>query len=82
MKRVTSRLPVDTCLICGRTDVPGIHILNQLICESCQQKMIATEVTDWKYRYYINRLSLLKPAAVKQAARNKSNRQWEKHHQV
>jgi Inhibitor of sigma-G Gin. len=72
----------DTCLICGRTHVPGIHVFNQLICDSCQQKMITTEVTDWKYRYYMNRLSLLKPEAVKPAAGNKAGRHQEKHQQV
>lgn len=74
--------PSDTCLICGRAEVPGIRIFNQLICESCQQKMITTEVTDWKYRYYINRLSLLKTATIRTAEENRTKRQWEKHHQV
>jgi hypothetical protein len=50
----------ETCLICGRHEVEGIHICNQLICDSCQKRIVETEVTDWKYKYYMNKLAKLR----------------------
>ncbi|MCQ2011207.1 MAG: sigma factor G inhibitor Gin [Sporolactobacillus sp.] len=49
----------EACLICGREDVEGIHICNQLICDSCQKKIVETDVTDWKYKFYMNKLAKL-----------------------
>ncbi|CAM3228484.1 sigma factor G inhibitor Gin [Sporolactobacillus spathodeae] len=50
----------EICLICGQLKHEGIHIGNQLICYSCQDKIVATDVTDWKYRYFIKKLSKIK----------------------
>lgn len=50
----------ETCLICGRQNVEGIHICNQLICDSCQKKMVETDVTNWKYKFYMNKLAKLR----------------------
>jgi hypothetical protein len=50
----------ETCLICGRQNVEGIHICNQLICNSCQKKIVDTDVTNWKYKFYMNKLAKLR----------------------
>ncbi|SFG76769.1 sigma factor G inhibitor Gin [Sporolactobacillus nakayamae] len=50
----------ETCLICGQQNVEGIHICNQLICESCQKKIVETDVTNWKYKFYMNKLAKLR----------------------
>ncbi|MCL1632438.1 sigma factor G inhibitor Gin [Sporolactobacillus sp. CPB3-1] len=50
----------ERCLICGKTQVEGIHICDQLICDSCQKKIVETDVMDWKYRFYMNKLAKLK----------------------
>ncbi|WP_100486519.1 sigma factor G inhibitor Gin [Sporolactobacillus pectinivorans] len=58
----------ENCVICGQIKPGGIHICNQLICDSCQKKIVATDVTDWKYRYYMDKLSILKLTRVKEPA--------------
>lgn len=45
------------CVICGRRQTEGIHIGNQLICNSCHEQLVTTEVTDWKYPYFIRKLA-------------------------
>lgn len=60
----------DTCVICGRTG-PGIRIGNQLICDSCEKKMVRTDVSDWKYRYYVEKLSAIRLAAREEARQSK-----------
>lgn len=61
----------ETCVICGQANQTGIHICNQLICDSCQKKMVETDVTDWKYAYYIRKLSTLQLKATDHAAKTK-----------
>ncbi|TGA95788.1 sigma-G inhibitor, Gin [Sporolactobacillus shoreae] len=58
----------ETCVICGQIKKSGIHLCNQLICDSCEKKIVETEVTSWKYRYYMNKLSALKLKNVKEPA--------------
>lgn len=56
-----AHMPVlEPCLICGQLKSGGIHIANQLICDSCQEKIVETDVTDWKYQHFVNKLSKLK----------------------
>ncbi|MCO7127701.1 sigma factor G inhibitor Gin [Sporolactobacillus shoreicorticis] len=50
----------EACLICGQENVEGIHICNQLICDSCQKRIVETDVTDWKYKFYMNKLAKLR----------------------
>ncbi|MCO7176901.1 sigma factor G inhibitor Gin [Sporolactobacillus kofuensis] len=49
----------ETCIICGHQKAEGIHICNQLICDDCQKKIIETDVTDWKYKFFMNKLAKL-----------------------
>ncbi|WKB37190.1 sigma factor G inhibitor Gin [Terrilactibacillus sp. S3-3] len=35
-------------MICGHTKTSGIHICNQLICDSCQKEIVETDVNNWK----------------------------------
>ncbi|GGL63900.1 sigma factor G inhibitor Gin [Sporolactobacillus putidus] len=57
----------ETCMICGQVKQTGIHICNQLICDSCQKKIVETDVTDWKYRHYVNKLSRLQLKVTEQS---------------
>ncbi|MFX3619067.1 MAG: sigma factor G inhibitor Gin [Sporolactobacillus sp.] len=61
----------EICVICGRQKKEGIHIRNQLICHSCQQKIVETDVTDWKYQHFVNRLSKLQTKIRRPAAKTK-----------
>ncbi|MDD9150670.1 MULTISPECIES: sigma factor G inhibitor Gin [unclassified Sporolactobacillus] len=61
----------ETCLICGQVKQTGIHICNQLICDSCQEKIVKTDVTDWKYKHYVNKLSQLRLKTMKQTEQTK-----------
>lgn len=56
----------ETCMICGHTKTSGIHICNQLICDSCQKEIVETDVNNWKYKYYIKKLAKLKIEVTEQ----------------
>ncbi|RYM04917.1 sigma-G inhibitor, Gin [Sporolactobacillus sp. THM7-7] len=60
----------ETCIICGQTGTSGIHICHQLICDSCQRKMIETDVTDRKYKHYVKKLSKLRLNTAEKARQN------------
>lgn len=49
----------ETCLICGETKKQGIHIFNQLICDSCEKEIVETNTDDVRYQEYIEKLSKL-----------------------
>lgn len=49
----------DTCIICEEKKQSGIYICNQLICESCQQKIVSTDVEDSNYPLLIQKLRKL-----------------------
>ncbi|MCI1859048.1 MAG: sigma factor G inhibitor Gin [Sporolactobacillus sp.] len=55
----------EACIVCGRTDREGIHICHQLICDSCRERIVATDVTDQKYRYFLNKLAGLNIAGTR-----------------
>ncbi|MFD2617422.1 sigma factor G inhibitor Gin [Terrilactibacillus laevilacticus] len=56
----------EICVICGEIKYKGIHVCNQLICDTCQKDIVRTDVTDEKYRYFISQLSKLKLKETKQ----------------
>lgn len=49
----------ETCLICEETKSDGIHIFNQLLCDSCEKKLVETSPEDKRYREYIKKLAKL-----------------------
>ncbi|RYL89800.1 sigma factor G inhibitor Gin [Sporolactobacillus sp. Y61] len=49
----------ETCMICNQLKSEGLHIGNQLICDSCRRTIVKTDVTDWKYGFLIKKLSQL-----------------------
>lgn len=51
--------PGELCMICGVERDSGIHVCNQLICEACQNEMVNTEVTDEKYKFFLQKMSRL-----------------------
>lgn len=47
---------MGTCIICGRNQQQGIYICEQLICDQCEKEMVATDVKEDKYHYFIDRM--------------------------
>lgn len=58
-KTITSRQAGETCMICEEKKRTGIHICNQFICESCEQKLVHTDTGDASYAYYLKKLRSL-----------------------
>jgi hypothetical protein len=52
------------CIICGQVRDRGIHICGEFICESCEREIVKTDVTDEKYRYYIECMKRIWLAAM------------------
>ncbi|WEG12755.1 sigma factor G inhibitor Gin [Pullulanibacillus sp. KACC 23026] len=49
----------DTCIICDEKKDSGIYICNQLICHSCQKKIVETDVDDATYELLVKQLKKL-----------------------
>ena len=45
-----------TCMICGRIQTDGLHIVEEFICLDCERELIHTEVSDAKYPFFISRM--------------------------
>ncbi|MFC7394705.1 sigma factor G inhibitor Gin [Scopulibacillus cellulosilyticus] len=59
MAILTNKHAGETCIICEKQKRSGIHICDQLICDSCQKHIIETDVSDIKYQYILKKLSKL-----------------------
>lgn len=46
----------ECCMICYEEKQEGIHIWNQFLCTDCERDIVATEVEDAKYMYYVERM--------------------------
>lgn len=55
-KTAVSRQAGETCLICEKERDVGIHICDQFICETCEQKLVQTDTADTDYGYYLRKL--------------------------
>lgn len=49
----------EKCIICEEEKSSGIYICNQLICESCQTKIVNTDVDDSDYMMLVRKLGKL-----------------------
>lgn len=49
----------DICIICEEKKESGIYICNQLICSSCQEKIVETDVDDATYPILVKQLKKL-----------------------
>lgn len=49
-----SELP--KCIVCSQKKDIGICIWSQFICQSCEGEMVATEVYDEKYPFFIKQM--------------------------
>lgn len=47
------------CHICGGTDCKGVTLVRGFICAACLAKISATDVTDARYAFYIQKLKQL-----------------------
>lgn len=43
----------DTCIVCTQAKRYGLHIFGKFVCEDCEREMVATDVSDPRYRHYI-----------------------------
>lgn len=44
------------CLICGENTFPGLVILGEAICYSCEKKVAITGVEEDSYPFYLERI--------------------------
>ncbi|MFD2170750.1 sigma factor G inhibitor Gin [Tumebacillus lipolyticus] len=44
------------CIICGEAKQQGIRIISQFLCQDCEREIVATDVQDEKYSYYVARM--------------------------
>lgn len=44
------------CIVCEKKKEEGFHLYTSFICSECHQKIINTDVTDKKYRFYVKQL--------------------------
>ncbi|RQD75997.1 MAG: inhibitor of sigma-G Gin [Candidatus Syntrophonatronum acetioxidans] len=44
------------CLICGENTLPGLVILGESICCSCEKKVVITGVEEDSYPFYLERI--------------------------
>ena len=49
-------LEPETCMICGREQTEGLHIVEEFICVDCERELVNTDVQDAKYPFFINRM--------------------------
>lgn len=56
MESTTKQQTGEICLVCEETKENGIHICNQFICTSCEEKLVQTDTDDERYGYYLEKL--------------------------
>ncbi|MCL6637268.1 MAG: sigma factor G inhibitor Gin [Alicyclobacillus sp.] len=42
------------CIVCQQPKTAGIHICGQFLCSDCEQAIVTTDVSDARYRYYVD----------------------------
>jgi hypothetical protein len=47
------------CMICGHVRFEGIRILAAFLCDDCESELVATDVQDKKYPFFVHRLRQL-----------------------
>ena len=52
------------CTVCEQTKEDGIHICDIFICEVCERKIVASDVDDDFYKFYLEKLRKLKHSLV------------------
>ncbi|PTM54851.1 sigma factor G inhibitor Gin [Desmospora activa] len=45
-----------SCLVCQKEQAKGIKILDEFICEDCEQDIVNTKVEDERYPQYVIRM--------------------------
>lgn len=44
------------CIICNKVKSEGILIVSEFICEDCEVEIVATDVQDEKYPFFIHQM--------------------------
>ncbi len=52
------------CIVCNEPKPRGITIFGQFICDRCEQEIVNTEVSDERYRFFIERMKRIWLAAL------------------
>ncbi|EIJ80114.1 forespore-specific protein [Bacillus methanolicus PB1] len=53
---IAKEQPGETCVVCEKVKLKGIHIYTSFICMECERNLIHTETNDPKYKYYLKQL--------------------------
>lgn len=51
----------ETCIICEKIRMSGIHIFDQFICNDCENTLIRTDTDDDRYKYYLKKMRKVNP---------------------
>lgn len=46
----------EVCMICGRDELDGIMICEQLICDECEKEIVRTDVKEERYHYFVDQM--------------------------
>ncbi|WP_017754896.1 sigma factor G inhibitor Gin [Calidifontibacillus oryziterrae] len=46
----------ETCVICEKSKIKGIHLYTSFICCECEKEIINTEADDDKYKHFLYQL--------------------------
>lgn len=47
------------CIVCGQAKTNGLCIIDEFICDTCENEMVRTNVQDAKYPFFIHQLKRL-----------------------
>ncbi|KZE68087.1 carnitine--CoA ligase [Fictibacillus phosphorivorans] len=50
----------EICMVCEEQKDRGLHILQQFICQECEQKILTAKTNDEYYKHYLSQLRKLK----------------------
>ncbi|CAM3965065.1 sigma factor G inhibitor Gin [Alicyclobacillus pomorum] len=55
---------MNSCIVCNEHKPAGIFICGQFLCADCERDIVATDVSDLRYRYYIDCMKKIWLAAI------------------
>lgn len=51
-----NKLVGETCVVCEKIKLAGIHLYTAFICEECEKEIIDTDTSSPKYKHYLKQL--------------------------
>ncbi|GMA50567.1 hypothetical protein GCM10025857_19240 [Alicyclobacillus contaminans] len=56
--------PKTSCLVCHQEKAIGLRICGQFLCADCEREIVATDVSDARYSYYVECMKKIWLAAI------------------